>query len=187
MKFLLIILIPLLSHAGTEIEDAKRSIQSLIYPLLQNSKDKASSPARKFRVDACDKKKINWTNVLLMKEKAELVFKYKEGCDIEGTIAPKIFEPFPADLNLRNIESYTNIKSMNRITADLQMKPILNLDMKDGVLTGTKNNVKFEADYRVQMNPMKTKNPVEKNLGGELRITELNGKKVMIKEKILIE
>jgi hypothetical protein len=32
-----------------------------------------------------------------------------------------------------------------------------------------------------------TKDPVDKNLGGELRISEINGKKVNIKEKIMVE
>lgn len=75
--------------------------------------------------------------------------------------------------------------SQNTITAQLESKPILNIAMRSGILSGNKNNVKFEADYQVQINPM-SKKAIDKNLGGELRISEINGKKVNIKEKILV-
>lgn len=120
-----------------------------------------------------------------MRESVTLNYAFKTGCDIQGTITPKVFSPFPADLDIRNVQSYSHIKTMNKITADLQSKPIMNLEMREGVLTG-KHKVKFEVDYKVQINPV-AQNPVEKNLGGELRITEINGNKVSIKEKILVK
>ena len=186
MPLIILLLIPLLSHASTpEIEDAKRSIRSLIQPLLAGSTKQRPQGTEKFRVDGCEKKKINWMDVLLMRSEVTLDYKFKEGCDIQGSIKPKVFQNFPAQLDLRNIQSYNRIEAQNRITANLEAKPILNLEMKEGILKG-KDIVKFEADYRVQMNPLE-KNPIEKNLGGELRITEINGKKVSIKEKILVQ
>lgn len=125
-------------------------------------------------------------NVLLMKESVTLDFKFKEGCDIQGAIRPKILTPFPAVLDLRNIQSYDKIETSNKVTANLEMKPILNLEMREGVLLGPKSRVKFEADYRVRINPTGGKT-VSENLGGELRISEINGKKVSIREKIKVE
>lgn len=75
---------------------------------------------------------------------------------------------------------------MNKVTANLETKPILNLEMREGILSGKASRVKFEADYSVQINPVED-NVVQKNLGGEIRISEINGKKVSIKEKILVE
>lgn len=190
MRLFILLLIPLLSqvsHASSpEIEDAKRSIRSLIQPLLAGSSKTRPKGTEKFRVDGCEKKKINWMDVLMMRSEVTLDYKFQEGCDIQGSIKPKVFQTFPAQLNLRNIQSYNRIEAQNRITAQLETKPILNLEMKEGVLKGIKDVVKFEADYRVELNPLE-KNPVEKNLGGELRITEINGKKVSIKEKILVQ
>ncbi|WPU67091.1 hypothetical protein [Peredibacter starrii] len=186
MKFLIILLISNSLMASTEVEDAKRSIQELIRPLIAGASKTRPKGTEKFRVDGCDKTKINWMNVLTMKEEASVTYKFKDGCDIQGTIKPKVFQTFPASLDLRNIQSYSKVESQNKITAMLEAKPILNLEMRAGHLTGKNAKVKFEADYRVQLNPM-NKNPVEKNLGGELRITEINGKKASIKQKILVQ
>ena len=186
MKFLLIFIFPQVVMAQTPVEDAKKSIQSLIQPLMATNSKKRPSGTEKFRIDGCEKKKIDWVGILFMKETATLHYKFGPGCDIEGSITPKLFQPFPAKLKLRNIKSYSNIVTQNKITANLQTKPILKLEMTQGHLSGPKETLKFEADYSVQMNPT-AQNPVEKNLGGELRILEINGKKSLIKEKIFVQ
>ena len=186
MKFLLIFIFPQVVLAQTPVEDAKKSIKSLIQPLTASNSKKRPLGTEKFRIDGCEKKKIDWMGILFMKETASLHYKFGPGCDIEGTITPKLFQTFPAKLKLRNIKSYENLVTQNRITANLQTKPILNLEMTQGLLTGPKESLKFEADYSVQMNPA-AENPVEKNLGGELRVLEINGKKSSIKEKIFVQ
>ncbi len=185
MLTLWILLLSFLTFGGSEIEDAKLSIKSLMAPILAGQAKARPKGTDKFRVDTCSKEKVNWMNVLMMKEEATLNYKFKVGCDIEGTIKPKVFQPFPVNLKLRNIRSYSNVASQNTITAQVESKPILNIAMRSGILSGNKSTVKFEADYQVQINPM-SKNAIEKNLGGELRISEINGKKVNIKEKILV-
>jgi hypothetical protein len=185
MKYLLVFLIPCMALATPEIEDAKRSVIALIQPLMAGNSKNRPKGTEDFRVDGCEKKKINWMDVLLMKETAKLDFKFKEGCDIQGSITPKVLQPFPANLDLRNLRSYSKLATQNTVTANLETKPIMNLEMRDGVLSGKKDVVKFEADYRVRISPMEKKTVTE-NLGGELRISEINGKKVSIKEKILV-
>lgn len=186
MKYLWPLLFPMMAFGATEIDDARTSIQSLIRPLLPGSSKERPKGTEKFRVDACPKEKINWMNVLMMKEKATLNYKFQEGCDIEGTIEPKVFQSFPVSLKLRNIQNYNQVNTQNKVTAQIDSKPILNLEMREGFLIGPKSKVRFEADYKVQIDPMNPKK-VDKNLGGELRISEINGKKVSIKEKILVE
>ena len=186
MKFLLtLFLMPMMAFGSSEVDDAKQSIKALIQPLIGQNATKRPKGTEKFSVEGCDKKKINWMNVLLMRETATLDFKFKKDCDIQGSITPRVLKPFPAKLDLRDLQSYSRVETMNTITADLQEKPVLNLEMRDGTLSG-KHKVKFEADYKVQINPI-AKNPVEKNLGGELRILEINGKKTNITEKILVK
>jgi hypothetical protein len=186
MKYVLIILLPSMALAQDQIQDAKKSIMSLIRPLMAGSTNKRPHGTEKFRVDGCEKKKIDWMGVLMMRETANLNFKFQEGCDIEGTITPKVFQPFPANLNIRNIQSYSKIETMNKVTANLETKPILNLEMREGILSGKASKVKFEADYGVRISPVADK-VVQENLGGELRISEINGKKVNIKEKIFVD
>lgn len=190
MKYLLVLLLPGICYASTPekqtIEDAKRSVLSLIQPLMAGNSTKRPKGTEDFRVDGCDKKKINWIDVLFMRETATLDFKFKEGCDIQGTITPKVLQPFAANLDLRNLRSYSRIETQNTVSANLETKPILNLEMRDGVLSGKGDVVKFEADYRVRISPAEKKTLTE-NLGGELRISEINGKKVAIKQKIKVE
>jgi hypothetical protein len=186
MKFLLFFFFSSLTLASTEVEDAKRSVRSLIQPLMAGSAKVRPKGTEKFRVDACDKTKINWMNVLMMKESATLNYKFKEGCDIQGTITPKVFSPFPANLELRNIQSYSRMTTVNKITANLETKPILNLEMREGLLSGKTSKVKFEVDYKVRINPSVEKSRTE-NLGGVLRISEVNGKEVNITEKIMVK
>lgn len=183
MKFLLLIW-PVLTFASPELEDAKQSIRTLIRPLISESAIRPKG-TEKFRVDKCPKKKINWGNVMLMRETTTLTYKFMNGCDIQGEITPKFLQPFPANLELRNIASYSKVVTVNKITADLQSVPIMNLEMREGVLSG-KHKVKFEVDYQLQIDPMSSK-PVEKNLGGVVRILEIDGKETKISEKIMVK
>ncbi|MFL5785479.1 MAG: hypothetical protein ACJ76H_12750 [Bacteriovoracaceae bacterium] len=189
MMLILILLTHLTVHASTksEVEEARASIRSLISPLLPGPKKAASKLMKDFRVDKCQTEKINWTDVLLMRSTVTLVFKFKEGCDVEGSVVPKIFSPFPADIKLRNLKLYDRVESMNKVNATIDSKPIMTIELRDGALHAQKGKVKFEADYKVRLDPMNKKKPVDKNYGGELRINEIYGEKVSIKEKIYVE
>ena len=186
MHYIVILLLSFFTHASPEIEDARKSIRALIKPLLAGQSNEKPRALEKFRVDGCEKKKINWMDVLLRRTDATMNFRFGPGCDIQGSIRPMIVTPFPAKLDIRNIESYSRIETMNTVTANLETQPILNLEMREGTLLGKKSKVKFEADYAVRISPMEQKTVTE-NLGGELRISEINGKKVNIKEKILVK
>jgi hypothetical protein len=175
-------------HASTTpVEEARASIRSLISPLLPGKKKIASSLLKDFRVDKCQTEKINWSDVLLLRRPVTLVFKFHEGCDVEGNVVPKIFTPFPSNLKLRHLKFYDRVESMNKVTATFESKPVMTIELREGTLFGKTGKVKFEADYQVQIDPMNKEKPVEKNLGGEIRISEIAGQKVSIKEKIFVE
>lgn len=175
-------------HATTkEIEEARTSVRSLIAPLLPGPKKASSILTKDFRVDQCQQEKINWTDVLLMRKSVTLVFKFKEGCDVEGSVVPKVFTAFPADFKLRHLKLYDHVISQNTVNATFESNPVMSIEMRDGILTGKSERVKFEADYKVVLDPLNRQKPVKKNLGGEMRITEIGGKKVSIREKIFVE
>lgn len=169
-----------------EVRDAIESIKSLIGPLMAG-KHARPKGTEKFRVDGCEKFNVNWMEVLTLKNSVILNYKFQEGCDIQGFVSPKILTPFPASLDLRNLMSFHHLDTQNKVTSTLESKPVLNLEMREGKLTGKKGKVRFEADYQVRLNPLNREDPVEENLGGELRIKEIYGVKVSIKEKIKVE
>ncbi len=103
------------------------------------------------------------------------------------TILPKVFQSFPSDFKLRNLKYYDRVQNQNTVQATFESKPIMTIEMREGILYGKPGKVRFEADYQVQINPLNREKPVEKNLGGEIRITEISGQKVSIKEKIFVE
>lgn len=182
--FLFVFCLPLWSATTQEIEEAKRSIKTLIQPLLPGAKRTKPASLKNFNINGCEKFAINWRDVLMMRTSVVLQYKFKEGCDIEGAITPKLLQPFPVALTIRNLPPYTKLETENKITASLETKPIMNLEMRKGILTGQKGAVKFEADYQIQINPISDTEPVEKDLGGEIRITEIYGTKTNLREKI---
>lgn len=188
-KVLLLITISLVSttFASTESEEAKKSLRALLTPILQKSVKDPKALLKDFSVEKCEKYKINWMDVILMKKSTPMVYTFKPGCDIEGTVYPTVFKPFKTDLKLKNLQNFTHLISENTITATIESQPIMNLAIRSAKLTGEKGQVKFEADYAVQIDPMKKGDPVAKNIGGEIRITEIYGNAVSIKEKIKID
>lgn len=190
MKFMLLFFLIAQTHAAStkvEVQDAISSVRSLIAPLLPGKSKLRPKGTEDFRVDGCEKYNIDWMNVLLMRTSFTMNFKFKEGCDIEGSVSPMVFKPFPAELKLRNLKSYDKMVTQNTVTSSIESKPILNLELREGKLSGKLGMVRFEADYQVQLNPMNKDKVIEKNLGGVLRISEIYGVKVSIKEKIMVE
>lgn len=176
------------AFAASEAEEAKKSLKALIEPILQKELSDPKTVLKDFSVAQCEKYKINWMNVILMRKEAALTYTFKPGCDIEGVINPTVIKSFPVDLKLKNLDHFNRLQSENKITASLEAKPILNLAVRSASLTGAKGIVKFEADYQVRIDPLKEKKEmINENLGGEIRITEIYGKKVSIKEKVIIK
>lgn len=189
MKSMLVLalLIVQVAYAQNESEEAKKSLKALIEPILQKSVKDPKSEFKDFSVKNCEKHKINWMDVILMQKSAALTYTFKPGCDIQGTVYPAVIKPFPVDLKIKNLKDFSRLESENKITATIESQPIMNMAVRSAKLTGPKGLVKFEADYAVRIDPMKKQNMVTENLGGEIRITEIFGKTVSIKEKIKVE
>ena len=188
MKLLfLVLLISSNTYAQNEVEEAKKSIQALIQLLIPKKSVDEKHKTREFSLEKCEKYQINWLDVLLMKKSSKMTYTFKEGCDIEGELQPMILKPFFIDLKLKNLNSFNRLKAENKITAGLEEKPILFLEIRSAEMMGPKGVVKFEADYAVRIDPLKKNNMIEKNLGGEIRIKEIYGKSVSIKKKIMIK
>jgi hypothetical protein len=122
MNILLIVLLLSPLSAGAtriEVKEAVESVKSLIAPLLPGKNKKRPSGTENFRVDACERHDINWRDVLLLRSRPTLSFDFKEGCDIKGTVEPRVLTPFPAELELRNLRSYNRLETMNKVTSTI--------------------------------------------------------------------
>ncbi len=172
MYIFIYFLLSFVIHAQTEIVDAKKSIQELV------------STDGKFRVDKCEK--INWDDLMLITKRTELKFEFKDGCDIKGVISPKLLNWFPIDLEVRNIPHYNRLIATGFISAILEQRPVIKLEIKDGTLLNEKSKLGFEGNYKVRPGLGLDKS-LTKKLGGEVMITNLNGKKLPHPEKILIK
>jgi hypothetical protein len=190
MKILILpfLLLPLLSSASStkDLEEARETVTRLIGQLLQK-KITTKSVLKKFSVEHCEKHKINWSDLFLSENKVSFTYAFRPGCDIEGTIYPAMIKPFAANLNLRHLEKFHRIETMNKVTGTLEAKPILTLNMTEGRLLSPQGIVRFEADYRVRLDPLQQGKDIEENLGGEIRINEIYGRKTAIKEKLIIK
>lgn len=188
MMLLLSLLIAPAGYAQNESEMAKKSLRALIEPILQKSVKDPKSEIKGFSVKNCERHRINWMDVILMQKSAALTYTFKPGCDIQGTVYPTILKAFPVDLKLKNLRDFSRLESENKITATIESQPIMNMAVRSARLTGPKGLVKFEADYSVRIDPIKKgKEMVSENMGGEIRITEIYGRPVSIKEKIKVE
>lgn len=193
MKILLLILLMYgTSSAATNtqkksIDEAIQSVKALVQPLLMGGKNGIKHRPGKFTVEKCEKHKVDWTAVLLRQSSAALTFTFKEGCDIEGTITPAVFTPFPIELKLKNLDEFNQLVTTSKITSSIESKPVLLLELTEGQLKGAKGVVKFQANYQVRVNPIEKARPIDENLGGELKISEIFGNRVQIKECIKVE
>ena len=193
MSFIILLLLTQISFAaplGAQQQSIKAtadSVKGLIAPLILSKQSKAKVVGDGFKVNGCQHHKIDWMEVLMMKSSVALTYKFTNDCDIEGTIKPMVIKPFLAELKLRNLRSFELMKSENKITSTFETKPVMTMEILSGELIGKKENVKFTADYQVRINPLKEKDAIEENMGGVIKISEINGQKVNITEKILIK
>lgn len=190
MRFLYLLLLPTFVWGATpaDISSARQSIERLISPFaLGKTKTLSAAGIKNFEVEDCDKRNINWRELLTFQSSLTLIFSFNDHCDIEGTVSPMLIRPFPANLKVRDLMDFNQVETMNKITSTLESRPIMNLEMRDGKLKSKRGSVHFEVDYSVRINPLRKDDPIEENLGGELRIKEIYGQKVSIKEKIMIK
>jgi hypothetical protein len=170
-----------IAFTSTIEDQSARSIEEIISTLFVDKK--GPKDLSTFRIDRCQNSKIDWSQFLVPNKQTELEYNFKDGCDLEGVLTPHFYKPFVLDLKIRNLFQFTNIKSVNQISAILERDPIIKLDMKEGSLQGGQTLIKFEASYSVRIKSSENKTNIE-HLGGEIIIKKINSKDVLIKKKI---
>ena len=169
--------------ASEESVQVQKSIKALIDPILR----KNQTTEKDFTLANCEKHKIDWGAVLLMRNAPSLKYSFSPGCDIEGEIRPGIMKIFPVDLKLKNLQNFERLVSENKITPSLEEKPVLNLAIRAGKLISKKGEVKFEADYAIKLDYNQQNQLIYHDLGGEIRINEVYGTPSSIKEKFKLK
>jgi hypothetical protein len=72
------------------------------------------------------------------------------------------------------------------MSAELEARPVLKLQIREGILSGKSSRALFESDYAVRPQVGEGGTEIE-NLGGELRVKRINDKAVTLREKILVK
>ncbi len=183
MNFLLIfLLMTLASYAHDETVTTTKSLETIMSSLTNHLKRNTVLKNESFRTDRCEKNKVVWTDVLMGKKIENIQYHFQEGCDLQGVVEPKIFQEFPLKLSLRNLP-FSLLESQNIIHAKIELNPILDVQMRRGHLTGNQLSVYFEADYQIRIKTIHSK-IITEYIGGEIRINQINKKKVKIRKKI---
>lgn len=175
-KYIFIILITTLfdphifASEQTTKESAKLAINALLPGLNTSSQIKTKS---------CDINKKKWTNLLLTKQSFEETIKFNSQCDLAGSYSPKMDEFFLVKLKVKDQKNLTNISGDLKFSVVFEEMPVLKVEIKNGTTQG-KENLKFQFNYSVQINPLE-KDPMQKHLGGSIKILSVN-EKILNKE-----
>lgn len=139
-----------------------------------------------FKLDECPDYQIEWLQLALLKKSFTANYKFKPGCDIEGSFSPLMDQSFVVNLKIRNIADFETLK-MNSLLKIIPEENKLKLSVSalPSEVQSPKNSVKFSGDYAISVTPLDFEN--YENLGGEIQILEINKKKINIKEKIFIK
>lgn len=149
----------------------KASIEELLKKLFSHKVSKDQ-----FKVHNCSFQESKWLTLLLGGPSFEEKLDFKKGCDLEGKFRPRMRESFELPLKLRNFNPYQDFKSTAQILMTLDFNPKLQINLKDAKLVGNKKEVVFDLIYSATVNPL-NEDILEKDLGGELHIKSINGKK----------
>lgn len=175
------------ANASDEIHQARRSINALIDPILRKNALTFSANTQEFTLKDCEKHHIDWKQVLLTGGAATLKYTFAPGCDIEGVLHPVLLRNFTVDLKVKNLQDFDRLLADNKISATFEDRPVLNLAVRNARLMSKKGEIKFDADYAVKLDLTNKVNVVHEDLGGEIRLVEIYGKKVSQKEKFKID
>lgn len=185
--FCFLLLSTVFAAENSNVEAVRQSLRTMLTPILSKNLGSKSLGKSSFSIKECEKSNVNWKNFLLLQEEFKLNLSFKEGCDVEGSVSPKPFSPFPAKLKVRNLYGFEKLEMTNKLNSTLETNPVITLTVTEGVLTGPKGKVRFEAEYDVRIDPLNREDPIKEDLGGDIKINQIFGQKVSIKEKIYLK
>lgn len=153
-----------------------KSLLKSLFPFISANKSSV------IKTHNCKIDKQKWTMLLLTQQTFKQTFKFAKGCDLDGTIHPKLNAPFPINLKVRKLKNYQSIKALGKISLDYKEEAVLSVELKKAHVTG-KKSAKFDIDYAVVIDPLSEK-IIKKHKGGSLHIKSLNGKAINKKIKL---
>lgn len=183
-KFLSILLLLNFNYAlankvkkNSKIEETKKVLKALL-PFQGKSKNSS------FKIDQCKIDKNKWTMLLLAKQSFTEKLNFNKGCHVEGQYTTKMETPFPVNFKLKNLKNFEKVNFNFLIKLIYEPVPMIKVFMNNGTLKGKKDIIKFDVDYSAEIDPL-SKGFIKKDLGGNIVINSINGKK--IKQKIPIK
>ena len=157
------------SHSFGSEKTTKNSAKLAINALLPSL-----NTSSQIKTKACQIDKQKWTNLLLTKQSFQETIKFNPQCDLEGSYSPKMDEFFLVKLKVKDQNDLSNISGDLKFSVVFEEMPILKVQIRNGQTHG-KENLKFQFHYNVQINPLE-KDPMQKHLGGSIKILSVNNK-----------
>jgi hypothetical protein len=140
-----------------------------------------------FRVNTCEANPIEWIKMAMTKQPKTFSYRFKEGCDVDGTFTAAFEKEFPINMNLKNLYDF-NQTQMNVIQkmSKGQKGVRYHFEAVTGTLKSPSEMVEFKARYEIEFNIFNGE-PLEETQNGMLTITKVNDKAVLIEEKLLYQ
>ena len=151
----------------------------LLRALVRGGQPKHAS----FNTRKCQMNILNWMMFFMLQKPILQVYHFAQSCDIEGSFSPKLDDPFPVNLKLKNFDGYDYVQMQIKMTLD--PKKQLKIEALDGTLKGYKT-VKFKGTYLLEVRLTSEKLRV-KNKGGHVFIYQVDGKAVEVKQEIFVK
>ncbi len=173
-----------LGGAPPEAAAAFGGLVSTLLPVTKNSGDMS------FKVNGCTR----WTDqdlidFFLKKKSMQKSFTFKDGCDLQGSLTAGADQIIHGDFkvrNLRDVESaILTVKVEKAFHFDTQEVEV-GIVAQEGILTSPRGEqTKFRGSYTLVYHILKKQ--LDNSEGGEIEITEYKGKKVSLKQRIILD
>jgi hypothetical protein len=145
--------------------------------------DFSSTQVTEFSTKECDVSILKWGMLFMMKKPFKQRYQFKKDCDIEGEIKIQLDRDFPVNLKLNDFKNYTSVSMTLNISMDKRKK--LTVSATNGVLNGPRK-IQFSGNYsgRVRISSSALEFI---NAGGYIDVSQIDGQKVNIRQKIIIQ
>ena len=173
---------------GTEEKQASASNEkisnALKHVLKILSRQTLNDGLVSFRVNACETNTMEWIKMAMTKQPKAFCYKFKEGCDVDGTFTAAFEKEFPITMRLKNLYEFNQtemnvIQKMSKGQKGIRYR----FEALTGTLKSPTEKVEFKAWYEIEFN-MFNGDPLEETQDGLLTIFKVNDKPVQIEEKL---
>ncbi len=107
-----------------------------------------------FNIGNCDGDPGTWVRAALTSTGVQKTYRFRDGCDVEGTFAASFYDAFPLRLKVRNLRAFTTAALRVKLRIRQEARGIsFRFEVPDGALVSPFHTVTFAADYEATVDP----------------------------------